>query len=282
MQLLRGTNIYPFAAFYEAKNALMRYSGSPDYINYGFWRDGSRTVDPSRALVELVVSKLFLGADDVVLNIGAGLGQPDVEMVQTYGVKRVIGVNICAEQVAYARAKFNALELSDRIEHRLLDASQIDTLAGEGITRVVCIEAIQEISGIEECITKAVCLLPDGGRMSCCGEVRQPAGSNNVLQRLAGFLAMKITSKIYGEKYRLLETYQGAMRDAGLRNVRAESIGHLVYPYAQIQLQGRLPALFRRRDIPRTVRVLAYLNARIIGALFRWRCIDYVVISGEK
>ncbi len=72
-KILTGTPIYKFEIFYRIKKILVRYDEQSDYVNYGYWRDGSDTVNPSAELVSLVVSKLRPKPIDVLLNAGSGI-----------------------------------------------------------------------------------------------------------------------------------------------------------------------------------------------------------------
>ncbi|MFN7970738.1 MAG: hypothetical protein U0166_00040 [Acidobacteriota bacterium] len=74
--LLRGTPVYRYRDFYEVKNALLRYDDRDDYLNYGYWRDGAATMNPSAALVELVADRLELERTTCSSISAAGLGWP--------------------------------------------------------------------------------------------------------------------------------------------------------------------------------------------------------------
>ena len=105
-ELLRGAKVYEFDEFYHIKNALIRYDHRDGYLNYGLWDDGDRTVNPSAALVRHVAAKLQLGPTDVLLDGGAGMGQPDIDIAQAFNVKRIIGINCNAAQVSCANRMF--------------------------------------------------------------------------------------------------------------------------------------------------------------------------------
>ena len=80
INLIKGDSPYKYAVFYRAKDLLLRFGENTDYVNYGFWSDGESTIDPSHALVRYVAGKLRLLPTDVLLNVGSGVGQPDVDI----------------------------------------------------------------------------------------------------------------------------------------------------------------------------------------------------------
>ena len=127
LALLRGAKVYEFDEFYRIKNALIRYDHRNGYLNYGLWDDGDRTVNPSAALVSHVAAKLQLGPTDVLLNVGSGMGQPDIDIAQAFNVKRIIGINCNAAQVSCANRMFAGQRLDDVIHHRVCDALEMET-----------------------------------------------------------------------------------------------------------------------------------------------------------
>ena len=175
LELLRGAKLYEFDEFYRIKNALIRYDHRNGYVNYGLWDDGDRTVNPSAALVSHVAAKLQLGSTDVLLNVGSGLGQPDIDIAQAFNVKRIIGINRNAAQVNCANRMFAHQGLDGVIQHRVCDALAMeDQLSGLGISAAIIIEALAEMPSPERVLAQIYSLLPVGGRISLCDMVTTP------------------------------------------------------------------------------------------------------------
>jgi cyclopropane fatty-acyl-phospholipid synthase-like methyltransferase len=230
-KLLAGTPIYKFNIFYRIKNILVRYDERTDYVNYGYWRDGYDTSNPSAELVSLVVSKLQPGPNDVLLNAGSGMGQPDVDIINEFDVAKIIGVNVSEEQVRYSNRKFHDLNLTDRVEHRVLDVGEItEKLRQEGITHVFSVEATSEFPDFEKFIRDCYELLPPGGRISICDVMRIRGTGIGPIKRIAGNLLTYLTTVIYGDHWRQMDTYRRSLENAGFVEIGNQSIGALVFP----------------------------------------------------
>ena len=282
-ELLRGALIYDFKEFYEAKNILMRYDDRDNYINYGYWCDGQETRSPSASLVQYVVSKLELEEDDILLDVGSGLGQPDIDIIKTFPVKKIIGINVCSKQVEYANDRFRSLNLDNTIKHRVLHSDKIaDELDTEGISCIVCIEAIEEISSIENFIRNAFNILPHNGRISFCGVVRIKSDNLSFLRMLLGTFFRKITTILYGDHYRMLDIYGELLEKHGFKNIHHERIGKYVYPCLYRYAKKRLPILKQNKNIPFILKVFAFLQLHGINFLFAWKQIEYVVYYANK
>jgi len=275
--------IYNYREFYDAKNVLMRYDQRDDYINYGYWHDGLSTANPSASLVLHVASKLELTSDDILLNVGSGIGQPDIDIIRAFPVKKIIGINICPEQVEYANRKFESLGLDDAIGHHVLHSSKMaDELIAEGLSCVICIEAIEEIDPIEDFISNAYTLLPEGGRISFCGVVRTRRKKVGLLKMAMGTLLRKVTTLLYGDHYRISDIYGELLERHGFKDIHCEYIGQHVYPCLYRHAKKRFKALRQRKDIPWILKILAFFNVRGIDLLFAWGQIEYVVYWAEK
>lgn len=281
--LLRGTPVYRYRDFYEVKNALLRYDDRDDYLNYGYWRDGAATMNPSAALVELVADRLELGADDVLLDLGCGLGQPDVDIARRSSVRRIVGVNVNEEQVRHASARFGELGLASRIEHRVCPAQEIASrCARDGITAVVSIEALAEMPGIERVIAGAFSLLPRGGRIAFCDVVSEPASGRGLAPRALGAALMRTTTALYGDHWRSIDAYARLLRGAGFTGIEVERIGARVYRETYDQARARFAALRARRDLPAIAKALAYANLKSLAMLHAWGRVDYAVFLARR
>jgi cyclopropane fatty-acyl-phospholipid synthase-like methyltransferase len=280
-ELLKGASIYKFREFYEVKNTLIRSDGRADYVNLGLWRDGDETASPSSDLVELVASKLNLCPEDVILNIGSGLGQPDVDIVGKFPVKRIIGINMVPEQVAYANDKFKSLHLDGIIKHRVLNAHQLTTAPDLGdVTCVISVEAFAEIPGIEDILANAYKILPPGGRVCFCDIMRKDRPTERLSRMLRGGLMIALDHAIFNDHWRTVHEYAAVLEKTGFKNIQFESIGGKVYPSLYRYARKQFPVL-RKRKIPAPLWLLALLSY-VWDVLFSWGQIDYGVFYAEK
>lgn len=206
-QILMGARIYKFNIFYEIKDILLKYDDQYDYINFGYWSQGDATANPSAELVSRIASNLELTLEDIVLNAGSGLGQPDIDIVREFHPRKIIGINIIEEQVEYANEKAASEGLSGVIEHRTLDAGDIsEELKNEHITCVISVEGICEFPNAGKFFQDCHSLLPEGGRVSFSDFVSVKS-SRGLLERWIGRIFKSITT--------YMETIGGLSRRIG-------------------------------------------------------------------
>jgi ubiquinone/menaquinone biosynthesis C-methylase UbiE len=282
LSLVKREPVYTFREFYEIRNALIRFDDRHDYVNYGYWRRGRSTENPSAELVLHLAEKLALGPGDVLLNAGSGMGQPDIDIVDTFAVRKIIGLNVSARQVRYANRRFAMLGLQDRIEHRVIDVREMkERLKDEGVTAVLCLEAIQEFPDLQAFLDDCYELLPPGGRIAFCTDARVAATGVGPICRVAGALLLKLTESLQSDFWRHGDAYFEGLQNAGFTNIGHERIGHAVFPDAAwhaVQRYGQ----FKNGSVSPLLKNLIYLNIRALAVLYAWKRIDYHVFWAKK
>jgi cyclopropane fatty-acyl-phospholipid synthase-like methyltransferase len=280
--LARGARIYEFAEFYAAKNRLLRYDDRQDYLNYGYWCDGDATANPSASLVLAVARAAGIARGDVVLNLGSGLGQPDVDIARAFAPARCIGVNLHHGQVAYANARAQAAGLDHVVEHRVADAQALATaLAGERPTRAVAIETLAEMPRLAEVLGGTFAALQPGGTLGFCDVVATEAAGRGRVARAVGHTLTRTTSALYGDTWRTSADYAAALEAAGFEDVALTSIGPRVYTPTWRFSRSRLAAV-RRLPRGRSAAIFALLNLGALAALHTLGQVDYVIGSARK
>jgi ubiquinone/menaquinone biosynthesis C-methylase UbiE len=278
--LLRGARVYEFAEFYRAKNLLLRYDDRCDYLNYGWWADGTGTVNPSAELVTAVARAANVCAGDVVLNLGSGLGQPDVDIARRFGVGRIVGINVHAGQVAHANRRAQAASLGGVIEHHVGSAERLATLLQGSIPmRVLAIESLAEMPDLDTVLREAFAALAPGGTLALCDVM-------TVASRSAGaavwrhFLT-RTTAELYGDRWRSIDDYTKALAGAGFTEIRTRLIGGQVYPFTFRHARQQFRQL-RQVRCRKAAAVLAYANLRALDLLYASGSIDYAILSARK
>ncbi len=280
LQLLKGSLIYKFKIFYEIKNLLMKYDEDTDYVNYGYWADDA-VENPSKVLVNYLISKLKLKPADILLNVGSGMGQPDVDIINDFTLSKIIGINIVKGQVDYSNDKFKALGIDHIVEHRLINSDDIVAkLDGEGITAVVSIEAIADIVSIDKFIQNSYDILPEGGRICFCGEMKTQ-NTQNIFKKIPGGFLMKITTILYGDHWRMVDVYKETLEASGFDHISCESIGANVYPKIYQHAKQNFTRL-KEKKVPLVLKILAYFNMYGLNSLFERGQIDYMIFYAEK
>ena len=282
--------VYDFQFFYELKRLLMQYYESEDYVNWGYWSEGVATEDPCLKLVLRTAQALQLAEenDAVVLDVGSGLGGPGRAILEHFPqVKKIIGINISAAQIACAAETVKRLGLDEKITYRLLDATAgMELLQGEGINSIVCIEALAEMADLGKVFAGCHAILPIGGRIAFCDIVRTTPHHSSLWQRFWGNLLMVVTKVIFNDHWRSVEEYTKALELANFGDIKVESIGDRVFlPFCEYA-KGRFDVLRHYEPFPPYIRFLAYWFARAnvfaLGHLPDLKQIDYVIISAQK
>jgi cyclopropane fatty-acyl-phospholipid synthase-like methyltransferase len=164
-KLFRGANPYTFVETYRLLCSVFGYQLF--YVNYGYWKDGIKTVEPGRELTYFIGDALGLKAGDKVLEAGSGLGQASIDSCSKYDLSKVLGLNLCDSQVNFANALTTAQNLREKIEHRICDAcTEVDTFKKGDFDHAFAQECIGHFPDPLHYL-KGVCkTLPSGGRMA--------------------------------------------------------------------------------------------------------------------
>lgn len=280
-KLFLGYPIYGYQFFYRIKKGIFPKSGN--CLNWGFWPNGIDTDDPCGKLVLRTVEALKLEKNAVVVEVGSGLGGSAERMAKHPKIKKIIGINICSEQVAYAMAEVERQGLKDKIIHRVLDATNMSSLLlSEGVIDVVAIESLAEIPKFESVLRECHDLLPPGGRIALCDVVTTTLSDSSLLNRLFGRLLQAVTGVIFQDNWRTVEAYTTALRTAGFDRIEVQNIGDRVFQAFCEHAKPRLDSLKNDPGISATARFLANLNVYALDLLSARHLIDYVIISARR
>lgn len=277
--MLRGERVYEFAEFYDVKNHVLRYDHRNGYLNYGYWVDGKQTINPSAALVEHVTRGMRLGSEDVLLDIGSGLGQPAVDVAERHGLRRVLGLNVQAKQVELANECAQNAGFADRVQHRVGDACRLaDTLGDVEPTAIMSIEVLAEIPNVEQVFRQARAVLPTGGRFSFCDVVTCRAAGDAATVRALRRCLSWTTATLYGDSWRTDAWYRDALLDAGFDEVDVDLIGHKIYPLTYEHARDQLASL---HGVPRSATFFTYANLLTLERLHKLGGVDYAVFHAR-
>jgi ubiquinone/menaquinone biosynthesis C-methylase UbiE len=285
IELLRGESIYSFKELYDLIAIVFPNDNRVDYVNYGYWPDGFATKLPQPELILRTVESMTFGGDDVVLDIGSGLGQPDVDILRERGpVKRIIGINLSQRQVDFSNARFRDMSVDDVIEHRVLDAVDLAVLADEGITRVVSFEVLDEVPDPGAILEAAATVLEPGGQIafSC---VTRPVSSPppRSLRSLVEKVFLFVARFLFGDvRIRPEREFAQHLRGAGFVDITSAGIGAAMYPFVWKQYRKRWRPLLFGSGLPKSLCLLIAVDLWGNHVLHRLGWIDFTVFFARK
>lgn len=211
-------------------SSLAIFSGS--FINYGYWNDP----DPKRPITleertesqadmyRQVVSRLDLGLGERLLELGCGIGVGAALVAREFGVM-VTGVDRSDEQLERAReTNAEALaELSDRLSFQKGSVTElpVDDNAVEG---VYAVEMLQHVDDLAQTAREVQRVLRPGGRFATA-TFFAPAAVEPSLPDMIETVESGV------DVIRPVGEFAADLGEAGLGDVRVESIGEHVWPH---------------------------------------------------
>ena len=172
--LLRG-HPYDFVDTYAVLRHAYGYRGH--HVNLGFWDDGllapAGYEDAGARLLRWVCARGGLQPGARVLDVGSGLGQAAVDLLQQHGAREVVGININARQLRFANALAAAAGCADRVSHHQVDActsieASVSRQAFDAVFAVECVGHFKDPDGFLRGVRHA---LAPGGVFVCCMNV---------------------------------------------------------------------------------------------------------------
>ncbi|MFF0631144.1 SAM-dependent methyltransferase [Nocardia sp. NPDC004151] len=249
------------------------------FLNLGYWEDGTQDFDQAgAALARLVATEARIGSDDVVVDVGCGLGDQDFLWAKEFGPKRITGVNISAKQIEISTARATELGLSDVVTYMHGSANDLPQ-SDASATKVTALESALHFPSRPRFFDEAFRVLEPGGRLVTADVV--PLADEHVPSEVKRSRTKRIlVHRIFTTARKNntnAEEYRQALATAGFENVRVYSIRDHVYPQYTEYVSRRFELPEMRRINPLIRRFFGRK-----GASFWAPWLDYIVAVADK
>jgi ubiquinone/menaquinone biosynthesis C-methylase UbiE len=192
------------------------------YRNVGYWKDSPTTLDDAcEALARFAGEQLQLGPKDRLLDVGFGYGDQDIDWMQHFAPREIVGINITRSQIEHATKRVAERGLSDRIKYQLAGATEMP-FDDNSFDKVVALESAFHFQTRSDFFREAFRVLRPGGRLVTVDIVPMPYDKLGLFARMissAGLYLWKTcTENVYGP-----DVYEQKLREVGF-DARVESI----------------------------------------------------------
>jgi microcystin synthetase protein McyJ len=212
----------------ERVRALARESrapGAPLWLNLGYWENATTFPDACAALARLLGEVAGLRRGDAVLDVGCGFAEPTLYWAETFGLRRIVGINNTPLQIAIGRALVHARELQGRVSLSLASATCLPFRDGT-FDKVMALECAFHFDTREAFLAEARRVLRPGGRIAVADMLPMPgrrwfAAGQALRRRIIAVPAANMYDRtVYARK----------LEASGFADVSVRSIREHVYP----------------------------------------------------
>jgi microcystin synthetase protein McyJ len=220
---------------------------APVWLNLGYWENATTLADACAALARLVGELAGLQHGDAVLDAGCGFAQPAVYWAETFGVRRVVGVNTTPLHVTIGRAVVRAHGLQDRVSLLIASATRLPFRDGS-FDRVVALESAFHFDTRDAFLVEARRVLRPGGRLALADMLPLPGARwLRATQRLRRRIIAVPDANMYDRR-----SYAHRLEGSGFTDVSVRSVREQVYaPFSrclELSLEKGIP--IQRATVP--------------------------------
>lgn len=201
--------------------------GVPDEAMHFGYFDEEHTEFPS-AIINMkrtLTDAVDIGPDDRVLEAGCGMGETSTWIAREIGAE-MVGINICERQLEIAREMADRRGVTDSVDFRYDDYTEMETIEDESVDVVWGLESICYAKDKREVLEQAERVLRPGGRIMVADWfMNQRTLTEDEREMVELWLqGWKIPDLAY------FEDFQGYLRDLGFDVTAARDITENIRP----------------------------------------------------
>jgi erythromycin 3''-O-methyltransferase len=251
------------------------------YRNVGYWKNGETNLDDaSETMVRAMGESLQLSAADRLLDVGFGYGDQDMYLMEHFGPREIVGLNITRSQLELATQRVAERGMSDRIHYQLASATAIPH-ADNSFDKVMALECAFHFQTRSDFFREAFRVLRPGGRLVTFDILPLPFHELPLLPRLlsqAGLHLWKVcTENVYGK-----EEYAAKLRAAGFVADVQSVFDDTLVPFSKLTVAKLSDPAFARK-INVLIQALLWTPAEIVlKNPLNLMKLDYVLAIADK
>jgi ubiquinone/menaquinone biosynthesis C-methylase UbiE len=260
---------------YNYLSGLMQISTGGNFLNFGYWDDGTENpLDSQKNLCDIVGKMAELDGAEYILDVGSGFSEPAFLWKKNYPDINIICININSNQLILANRENT--EKSQGIG--LLNSTAVKIpIADQSCDRMIALESAQHFRPIRDFISETRRILKKDGLAVLAIPILSRPSRMSILE--IGILKFTWSSEHYD-----LENIKKTIQEAGLSLLETKMIGSNVYlPLADYYIKNRQ---ILREEILK--RYPSYVEKILFKSMLKMKqaamnhTIEYVLIKCKK
>jgi ubiquinone/menaquinone biosynthesis C-methylase UbiE len=252
------------------------------FMNHGYWR-GFDEEEPQRRLAEYLFHSAKIRPTDRVLSLGSGLGGLEEVVIDNVKPASLIGIDINSGNIDFATKRAKQIGISEYVTYMQGDATNLpQTIAAKSFDRVLCLEAVNDISDQFSFIKEVSRVLKDDGVFTFAAETIKREPYTKLQKKMLDY-----DEKLWSYKNGILRNnwLVQYLISAGFGDIEMESIVYSVFPHIFEHLcknKKTLTMSLKKKKYPLMTFNMTYKFYNYLDQLTKDCIYDYVIVKAKK